>query len=463
MIQNTKYKIQKTKNGFTLIEALTLLFIFTIIVVTFYSVFTSGTKYIIESKNRLGALALANEKMEIVRNLAYDAIGTVSGEIGGNILQDEDVIENTRQFHVHTLVEYVDDPYDGLGASDTIWFEDYKRVTVTVTWSGGANSNPVILVSRFVQHGIEKQNPNDGILSVNVNSKQPGATQTLPVQDANIHLVNSDFGLDTNKKTDDEGNATFIGSNIRNSIQKYEVTVTKSGYETVMTLPPYPATSYNPTDAHGSVTTVGGSANFVNLIQNELANLKIVASDYLNHPIANINFHIKGGRKMGTTIVSNDNVYNMDSDGKTGSDGERKYDSISPGQYEITPALGGTDYELIRIDPASPVMLLSEQALDVKIELADKNSASLLVSVLSDDDNLPVSGARVQLKNDAISYDITQVAPSDGKAYFPTTADLFQAETYDLIITADEFSSSNTQVTIEAGKLKTEEIKLTAS
>lgn len=459
--KNTKYFPKKDKPGFTLIEALTLLFIFSVILVTFYSVFSAGTRYIIESKNRLGALALANEKMEIVRNLAYDNIGTVGGEVGGNIPQDEEVIENTRKFDVHTLVEYFDDPYDRLGYQDLIWFEDYKIVTITVSWANSPVQNPVKLVSRFVPHGVEKQNPNDGILAVNVYSKRPDNGETSPVENSVVHVTNPEIGLDTEKETDDEGNATFMGSNIRYSIQGYQITLSKSGYEAVSTMPPYPASPYNPTDT--DVSVVLGAPNVFNVAQNKLADLKISSLDYLGQSVAGIDFSIKGGRQMGTTIETNDPVYSLSENGTTGSSGEKKYSSISPGQYAITPALSETNYELIRTDPASPITLLWDSPLDFKIKLADKNAASLLVTVLGNDDNLPVLGAQVELKNETFGYDITQTAPNDGKVFFPTTADIFQAGTYDLKITADGFSSKETQVTVEAGKLKTEEVKLTPS
>ncbi len=61
MKQNTKYKIQNTKKGFTFIEALAFLFIFSIITLTFYETWSLGTKQIINSKNRLGATALASQ------------------------------------------------------------------------------------------------------------------------------------------------------------------------------------------------------------------------------------------------------------------------------------------------------------------------------------------------------------------------------------------------------------------
>jgi competence protein ComGC len=455
---NNKNKTQKNKNGFTIIEALTLLFIFSVILVTFYSVFTSGSRLIIESKNRLGALALANEKMEIVRNLDYNSIGTVGGEVNGAISQDEDVAENNRQYHVSTLVEYVDDPYDGLDYSDTIWFEDYKRVTINISWTGGVSSAPVKLVSRFSPHGVEQQNPNDGILSINVFSKQPGGSSEA-LSGTKVHVTNSDIGLDTEKNTDSDGNVTFMGSNIRNSIQKYHITLTKSGYETVSTMPPYPDTPYNPTDVHVSVVT--GSVNIANIFQNKLANLKIVSTDLLNQSVPDISFHIKGGRKMGTTISSNDPVYNLDEDSATEADGEKEYSDISPGQYDIAPS-PGVNYELIRLDPASPYTLLSASPATLKIKLADKNVTSLLATVTGGASNEQIEGATVQLKSDTLGYDNTQTTPVDGKVFFPVSADVFQAGVYDLKITASGYSDSNTQVTINADQLKMETINLTA-
>jgi len=77
-----KYRMAHISDGipaFTLIEALVVLFVFSLITLTFYSVFTLGGAYIIESKNRLRAVSLANEKMEIIRNLEYDDIGVVGG------------------------------------------------------------------------------------------------------------------------------------------------------------------------------------------------------------------------------------------------------------------------------------------------------------------------------------------------------------------------------------------------
>ena len=57
-------KISKSKKaGFTIIEALTVLFIFSVITLTFYGVITQGSKHLLSAKNRLGATVLANKKI----------------------------------------------------------------------------------------------------------------------------------------------------------------------------------------------------------------------------------------------------------------------------------------------------------------------------------------------------------------------------------------------------------------
>lgn len=89
---------------------------------------------ILESKNRLGATALANQRMEIIRSIDYTSIGTkhwngsawVYGIPAGELIEEEDVSVNTTLYHVDTFVQYVDDTFDGVTPTDTIP-TDYKR------------------------------------------------------------------------------------------------------------------------------------------------------------------------------------------------------------------------------------------------------------------------------------------------------------------------------------------------
>lgn len=471
---NPGYFSRNRLPGFTFIEAMTVLFVFSLITLAFYSLISSGTRFIQDSKNRLGALAAVNEKMEIVRNLQYDDIGTVGGEIEGNIPQDETVVENARQYNVRTLVEYVDDSFDGTGYSDTVWFEDYKRVTITVSWNGiNGGQEEVKLVSRFVPPGLEVAHLGDGILSVNIFSDQPGGTG---ISGSTVHVFNSETGLDTQKQTDASGNAMFMGSNVTDSIQKYEITVTKSEYETVNTMPPYPDTPYNPTDAHASVVT--GSINVTNIVQNKLAELEASTIDYLDQPVGNIDFHLVGGRKIGTEAAlppDDDPIYNLDGDYQTNASGEKDFGSVSPGQYQFNLSSSVTGYEFIKTDPdcsyenidgkeVYSFSLSSDQSLDFKVKLAEEDATSLLVEAvrMNDDDTYSsVAGAVVKLSDDS-GYDVTQTTGANGRVFFPTTSDAFEPGTYDLKITAEGFQENNSQVTVSVNELKIEQVSLTS-
>lgn len=461
--QSAGWRTKTKKNcGFTLIEALVFLFIFVLITVTFYRVYAVGTRFIIDSKNRLGALSVANEKMEIVRNLKYDSVGTIHGTVSGSIPESEDVVENTKQYKVETSVIYIDDPLDGLEYADTVWFEDYKQVTIVVSWNGGTGGQESVqLVSRFVPPGLEVKHTGDGILVINVFSDQPGGTG---IPNSTVHVANSDTGLDNTYHTDDTGNITLMGDKIRDSIQKYQISLSKEGYENVSTMPPYPQTPlYNPVDVHASVVT--GSVNVANIVQNRLAQLKVDTVNFLDNPIPSIDFHLTGGRKLGTLAVEPNNpIYNMDADGKTNAGGEKDFGQVSPGQYAFTLLPSVISYALIDTDPVSPFSIFSDQDLALKVKLADKNATSLLVKTVRDDGGslVPVPGATIELKN-ASGYDVTQTASATGTAFFPTTSDTFQADNYDLKITAAGFSDNNSQVTVDAGQLKTDTVTLIAS
>ncbi len=453
MIPNAKYK------AFLLIEAMTVLFIFALITITFYSVMSVGTRYIQDAKNRLGAISVVNERMEIVRNLAYDSIGTNTGVVGGNIPRDQDVTENAHQYHIHTEVFYVDDPFDGIGYADTVWFEDYKRVIITVSWAGVDNSEKVEIVSRFVPPGKEVQHAGDGILSVNIFSDQPGGAG---ISDSNVTLINSVTGLNTYQMTDSSGNATFMGNRITNSIQKYQITVTKDGYETVSTMPPYPLTPlYNPIDVHASVVT--GTMNVANIVQNKLANIKISTVDHLDAPISGTTFQLVGGRKLGTDVaLPNAPVYNFDENGTTDSGGEKLYSAISPGNYAFS-LTGATlsGYAIISTTPTLPFPLLSaDGTLNAKLKLASKTVTSLLVSVTDLSSTLPVSGAKVKLTNTALGYEKELTTAGEGNAFFPDSSDPLLPGTYHLKVTADGFSDKESDVTITDGSLKIESVGL---
>lgn len=448
------------KQGFTLIEALVFLFIFSVVVTTFYSVFSLGTKYIIESKNKLGALAVANEKMEIVRNLKYDDIGLVTGIPEGNIPEEEDVAVETKTYNVKTIVQYVDDAFDGVFPDDVIP-NDYKRVKVTVSWGqSGSVSSSVYLVSQFPPPGLETSS-GGGILAINVTDGEG-----VGVSQARVHIVNNDVSpaVDISQNTDNSGNLMFPGA--KESQQGYELTVSKDGYETASTVDPN-AVDYLPNDPHASVVT--GALNTAVVIIDKLSDLKIKTVDYLGSSLADVSFHIKGGRELGTrsTVVPPEIVYTLDSNESTGSEGEKNFNDHSPGrQFFLTNIGSVSGHTLIGASPISgfdavpatyKFSLLADESKTIEIKFAKNDTDSLLVRVLNNSNNLPVNDAQVKLTNGS-GYDATIVTSFDGVVFFPENSNPFIPGTYNLEITSSGFGTYSSSVDID--KLTIKEVKL---
>jgi type II secretory pathway pseudopilin PulG len=450
-----KLQVSGYKSGFTIIEALVFLFIFAIITVTFYATWSASTRYILLVKNRFIAISLANEKMEVVRNLAYDKIAHTGATPPGNLRQEEYITRMGKEFHVRTRIRNEDDPLDGTldGTPKDVNFVDYKNVRIEVSWDSDAYN--VTLASRFVPPGIESSAANLGVLVVNVYSDQSKSN----VSGSTVLVTNAATGFHETDETDNFGRLMLVG--LPESTKKYQVTLAKSGYEAVATLPPYPATNYNPTDTHASV--IKSAVNTIDIIQNKTANLKIKTTDYLNQSVAGMNFYLKGGRVMGTTVpadplVPGDPKYKIDEHAQTEADGEKDYDAVSPGQYEFT--LEKTGYTLIGLNAVSPFLLASEQTLPLAVKVSPNNVTALLINVKKDL-TTPIAGASVHLTNIG-GYNTTLTTDANGMVFFPNVADPpFAAGPYNFSITAAGYKDVSDSVTVTAGSLETKEVVMT--
>ena len=451
----TQYRGKRgMRPGFTLVEGLVFLFLFALITAVFFQTFAYGTALIQQSKNRLGAVALANQKMEIVRSLDYDNIGTVSGIPNGDIAQDEDVQVNNSQYHVHTFIQYRDDPYDGTlgGSPNDVIPNDYKRVRIEVSWGGGSESEKVALFSTFTPSGVE-QATGGGILSINILNASgtgvPGAT----VQVVNNTVVPS---VNVTASTDASGNLFLIGAPA--SVKKYHIIFSKSGYFGSSSYAPYPTTSFVPTDVDASV--VNGVVNQSTFVMDREATMHLKTKDAFGSDLPNINYHIMGGRQLGTDFGTGTPVYDLNENAATDGSAEKDYADRSYGTYTWTLDPSETGYEFIRLSPDVPtgpndISMLPNESKDVDMILADKTIPAALFTVSDNATGNPVIGASVHLTNAGLAYDETVATSMYGKAYFPVaTATGLAAGTYDYQITLSGYATKNGTVTIGAALQK---------
>lgn len=445
----------KNKTGFSLVEVLVVVFIASVVFTSFYTVSTVGTKYIIEAKNRLAAVALLNEKMEIIRNLEYGKVGTQESiDIPGNIPQDEEVTANGHVYQVSTSVRYFDDVMDGTIETTPVDAipNDYKIVSITVSWTGiNGQTQSVSSSSRFVPQGLET-NVGGSPLSINVID---GET-LLPIPNAIVHITNTSTSPQINDtiQTDNEGHIILPAARISSD---NHLVITKNGYETVQTLDASPTF----TPVYGHVSVVAGFLNTYNYFQNRLSRLTIKTIDYQNNPVGNIGFSIGGGKVIGHDEFGS-NVFNMpNTTGTTDvTSGEKSYSDISSGSYAITVS-PNLQYEFIDYEPSTNPFFLAPGSDSIfAVRLADKNLNALFLEVKdSDASHAPIAGARVTLSDGGTDIFTDKLSSLRGVVFYPDGSQLLENKEYTLKVEADGYAQNSGTVTID--KLTHAEVQLT--
>jgi prepilin-type N-terminal cleavage/methylation domain-containing protein len=221
--------IHSKQRGFTFVETLVGLAILVVVIFGLYGTFQLGLQVVGQSRARAAALALANQRIEMIRNLSYQDVGTEGGIPAGSIPQSETVIRNNIEYTLETSIVYIDDPFDGLAPDDTLP-TDYKRARVKVTWSGKlAPKTPVVLITDIAPKGIETE-AGGGTIAIKVFD-----ASAAPVVGALVHIENNQVEppINADYETDTEGSLILPGA--PTSTEAYMVTVTKTGYSSERT------------------------------------------------------------------------------------------------------------------------------------------------------------------------------------------------------------------------------------
>ncbi len=454
-------KLKKNKcNGFTLIEMMVFMFMLTIAGVTFYKVFATGTLAMSNVKSRLGAVQLANEKIEIARNLKYEDVGTVGGIPDGKLSQTETEIRSGKTYYVHSSVVAIDDPFDGtLAAGTDSRPADYKQVKIIVYWEDDNPAKSTSVVATISPPGVEAMYTG-GILSLNIVD-----SSGIGIPNANVKIINGSVSPVVNAQYTTDSSGNLFLPEVIPSLQTYSLQITKNGYFPVQTYAPYPISSVNPIDIHASV--VNASINQKTIVMDKLSTINLYTKSPLGEIIPNIDFSLAGGRRTSNTIATPplpvwslvQTVFNSSADGK------KTLTNISSGPYYFTYPSGiqNDKYALLYLDAAADLSnvfnLPPNTALDVNVVLANKETDSLLVTALTDADSAPIAGASVELKSVIGAYDVTMTTNKFGKVYFPDSNATLVAGGYKLSIVAAGFTDIiDKDVTIN--KFTTQEVKM---
>lgn len=443
---NQKSKI-KNLRGFTLIESLVFLFLFAVISVAFLETYSTGTRLIIDSKNRLGATALANQQMEIIRSISYASIGTTTGIPAGDLLETEIISVNTTKYTIHTFVQYVDDAFDGTaGAGTDTVPNDYKRVRIAVSWGNLGVDQTVVIFGNFSPKGIETTS-GGGVLSINV---LDGTGSGVP--NAAVHIVNASAGVNINTATDATGNITLPGTPA--GAEAYTLTISKGGYYGATTYPAYPTSTFMPVDVHASV--VADVLNQKTIVIGQLTDITFTTEDPFGTALPDIDYEISGGRLLGLIPPAMTKENSFVDIGSTDGSGEASFSAESAGQYQVK--ITSASHELYSVSPVSATFdtftATAGVTTDARAVLLDKAIGSVRILVQSQTDATPLAGASVQLTNAGLVFDVTVVTDQYGRAYFPTALPALAPGTYDIKVTLAGYATASDTVNINSSLVK---------
>ena len=221
----------------TLIDVVVGTSIMLIIFLGIFGAFRISIELVFSTKAKTGAISVLTEKLEYIRGLPYDSVGTVGGIPAGNIPQIEQVSLNGLTYTVNTLIQYVDAPEDGLDINDENGITaDYKTVKVEIFWNVKESSRSTFAVTRIAPIGQESLE-GGGTLRVNVFDNEVD-----PVEGATVRIVNgaTSPAIDVSAETNNAGSVSFPGTPEESG---YEIYVTKTGYSSAQT---YGVTAGNP-------------------------------------------------------------------------------------------------------------------------------------------------------------------------------------------------------------------------
>jgi hypothetical protein len=369
--------------GFTLVETLVGTAIFVVLVLAVYDAYQAVYHVISDSRYKIAAIDLANEQIELARNLPYNSVGIIGGLPAGLLTHSQSITRDAATYTVVTTVRSVDDPFDGTFPTDTSP-DDYKLVQVEVDCPLCNNYQPVILTTQIAPKYLETAASN-GALIVNVfdaNGK--------PVPQANVTLTNSS-GTSTITVNDVTNNSGVLQEvDVPPAANAWHIVVTKPGYSTDGT---YTVSGGNPHPAPGDATVLDQQVTNTSFAIDQTSTMNVSSVNETCTPVNNVAFSMQGAKTIGTSPI----VYKYSQNLNTGSSGTLALSNMEWDSYNLT--LTDPSVELIGTNPLLPLALAPGSSQNVALIVEPKNPDTILVTVKDSSTGLPISNASVTLEN----------------------------------------------------------------
>lgn len=406
----------KKRNGFTIIEILISVFIIGTVVTGIFGLFVLNIRTNEEAERRVVAVALSNERAEMVRNLPYANVGTQGGIPAGSILQTENIVRNNITYTIRTDIRYVDDPFDGLvtsNPSDTLNI-DYKQVRIEVSWSSPTSPLPIVMILQISPPGIEGGTTAGTLIFQALDADGHG------IDGASVQLTNTAITPNINITTETDSSGRLVLPGLPPANGSYKLTVSKSGFNTEQTY--NTSATFIPNADHAHLSMIAGQVTEKTFAIDSTSTLTINTQEFpLNQPLGLIAYSFKGTKTIGTNNLG-ELVYEVDQTGTTNSTGTATHTGLIWDSYSFVVNGATTGYDIRETSLLLPVVMNPGSDQNLVVTLGEHQPISLYVSVASPD-GLPVDNATVRLFNTSNGYDQILGTGIFGQVYFPGNPD----------------------------------------
>ncbi|MEX0931518.1 MAG: carboxypeptidase regulatory-like domain-containing protein [Candidatus Paceibacterota bacterium] len=384
-----QYNNKQKKRGFTLVEMVITIAVFSIVSITVYASYVNILEVVTLTRQRTVALALVNEQIESIRNLPYSDVGVPLGIPDGVVPHKQVLERNGTMYHATTTIRNVDDPFDGVigGTPDDLSPADYKLIEIEIGCPQCKGFTPIFLTSRAAPKGLET-NSSNGALFVRVFDGSG-----VPIQGANVHIENNAGSpIVVDDVTDSNGAYQLVDAPPGSEV--WEISVSKGGYTSDRTYEPDSPENPDPIKPHATV--VVQSVTQVSFVIDEESIVELSTVNNVCSPISYVDFSMEG-----TKLVGNPDVFKFSTTSSTDSSGQKMYDGLDWDTYsfEITDA----GYDLVGSSPVLPVELNPGSTQNVQLILEPSDPQRLLVTVKDGATGLPLTDVEVEL-TDGASY-----------------------------------------------------------
>jgi prepilin-type N-terminal cleavage/methylation domain-containing protein len=389
-----KNKNLKFNSGFTFVETLVAVSVSAVILLGTYGALQSLFQIVSASRAKIDAVDLANEQIEIIRNMPYSQVGIVQGIPNGLLQHIQTLTRDSFNFTVTTFVRNIDDPFDGTigGSPSDSSPNDYKSVEINIDCTSCHLFTPVKITTTVAPKNLETASTN-GALFVRV--FDAGGN---PVVGANVHIENDNASphIIVDDVTNNQGLLQVV--DVPPAVSAYQISVTKTGYSTDKT---YLSSSTNPHPLVPPFTVVLQQITQASFAIDKLGTLIISSVFNTCTPAPNFHFSLTGSKNIGTNPV----VPKYSTNQVTDANGSLTVPNMEWDSYVVNDI--DSSYDLVGVTPLSPVALAPGNTQNLTLVVSPKNSNTLLVTVHDKTTGLPLSGVTVELSKG--NYDSVQM------------------------------------------------------